>query len=183
MACPYPARVMIAPHDPTLLGSSMATIQSQLPLPPGWRWVRLGDAGRFESGGTPSKDNGTFWGGHVPFVTGADITEINISSRHSRAFLSEAGLQTGKTAVCPPGTVLFVTRTRVGRVGIATETVAASQDLNPYICGPELIPEFACRYLLSISDHLVANCRGATIQGLTRDFIHALEIPVGATQL
>jgi type I restriction enzyme S subunit len=147
-------------------------------LPDGWRWVRIGDVGRFESGGTPSKDNGAFWGGHVPFVTGADITEINISSQHSRAFLSEAGLQTGKTALCLPGTVLFVTRTRVGRVGIATETVAASQDLSPYICGSELIPEFACRYLLSISDHLVANCRGATTQGLTRDCIHALEIPL-----
>jgi type I restriction enzyme S subunit len=31
---------------------------------------------------------------------------------------------------------------------------------------------------LSITGHLVANCRGATIQGLTRDFIHALEIPL-----
>jgi type I restriction enzyme S subunit len=33
-------------------------------------------------------------------------------------------------------------------------------------------------HLLSISDSLVANCRGATIQGLTREFVHSLEIPL-----
>jgi len=147
-------------------------------LPEGWRWVRLGDVGQFDSGGTPPKENIGYWGGHVPFVTGADITQIDISSGNARAFLTDAGLQTGKTAVCRPGTILFVTRTRVGRVGIARQTVAASQDLSPYICGPQLTPEFVCRYLMSIADRLVANCRGATIQGLTRDFIHTIEIPL-----
>ena len=148
------------------------------PLPPGWRWVTLGEVGRFESGGTPSKGNRDYWGGDIPFVTGADITDVHISSLNARAFLTETGLNSGKTAICNKGTILFVTRTRVGRAGIATERMGASQDLSPYICGPGIHPEFACRYLLSISDHLLANCRGAIIQGLTRDFVHALAIPL-----
>ncbi len=148
------------------------------PLPNGWRWVRLGEVGRFESGGTPSKDRPDFWNGHIPFITGADVADFYISSKNARAFLTDAGLASGKTAVCHPGTVLFVTRTRVGKVGIAAETMGASQDLSPYICGPEAHPEYVCRYLLSISDYLAANCRGATIQGLTRDFVHGLEIPL-----
>ena len=135
-------------------------------LPDGWRCVRLGEVGCFESGGTPSKDNLDFWNGHIPFITGADVTDFHISSKNARAFLTDAGLTSGKTAVCHPETVLFVTRTRVGRVGIATETMGASQDLSPYICGPEIFPEYACRYLLSVSDYLSGNCRGATIQGL-----------------
>jgi len=110
----------------------------------GWRWVRLGDVGHFESGGTPSKEKSEFWDGNIPFVTGADITDFWISSKHARAFLTEVGTQSGKTALCQKGTVLFVTRTRVGRIGIAAETVAASQDLSPYICGSELIPEYVC---------------------------------------
>src|SRR5208337_1369928 len=56
MACPYPARVMISPHDPTLLGSSMATIQSRRPLPPGWRWVRLGQVCGIIAGQSPPGD-------------------------------------------------------------------------------------------------------------------------------
>lgn len=149
-------------------------------LPPGWRWVKLRDVGRFESGGTPPKVNPNYWGGDIPFVTGADVTEISISAKHARAFLTRDGLKSGKTAICHPGTVLFVTRTRVGRVGIAAEIMGASQDLSPYVCGPQVIPEYVCRYLLSISGHLLENCRGSTILGLNRDFIQDLEIPLSA---
>ena len=145
-------------------------------LPEGWRSIRLEDIGCFKSGGTPSKSRDDYWGGNIPFVTGADITDINITAKNARAFLTKAGLESGKTAKCQPGTVLFVTRTRVGRVGLAREVLGASQDITPFICGLNILPEFLYRYLCCISDLLIESCRGATIQGLTRDFISNLEI-------
>lgn len=163
-------------------GEAFPHTQTKQKLPPDWRWVRLGGVGRFESGGTPPKEDHKYWGGKIPFVTGADITEFIISAKHARAFLTEAGLASGRTAVCNPGTVLIVTRTRVGRAAITAETMGASQDLTPYICGPEIDPEYACRYLLSISDFLLARCRGSTVQGLTREFVDALEIPLSPLQ-
>ena len=45
-------------------------------LPDGWRWVRLGEVGRFESGGTPAKENPEYWRGCIPFVMGADVTDF-----------------------------------------------------------------------------------------------------------
>jgi len=157
-----------------------AYLRSVFNSPEAQKWPRkkLEQIGYFESGGTPSKDNGDYWDGDIPFVTGADITDFYITRKNARAFLSPKGLNSGKTAICDSGTVLFVTRTRVGRVGIASETMGASQDLSPYICGAEILPEYACRYLLSISDCLIVSCRGATIQGLTRDFIRSIEIPL-----
>jgi type I restriction enzyme S subunit len=143
-----------------------------------WQKVNLGDVGMFDSGGTPPKSEPNFWGGSIPFVTGADITEIYITSKNARAFLTDEGLNSGKTAICKPGTVLFVTRTRVGRAGIAREIMGASQDLSPFTCGSEVIPEFVCKWLLNISGYLIDSCRGATIQGLTRDFIEKLYIPL-----
>ena len=147
-------------------------------LPKGWRWAKLATVGRFESGGTPSKDNPEYWQGSIPFVTGADVTDFDIFSHHARAFLTDAGLASGKTAVCHPSTILFVTRTRVGRAGIAREIMGASQDLSPYVCGPQLLPEYACWFLRRISNVLIANSRGSTIQGLTREFVYSLEIPL-----
>ena len=38
--------------------------------------------------------------------------------------------------------------------------------------------EFLCQYLHRISKQLVDNCRGATIQGLTRDYVDNLVIPL-----
>lgn len=147
-------------------------------LPQGWRWVRLGEIGEFLSGGTPAKEEAKYWNGNIPFVTGADITELYISGNNARAFLTEEGLNSGKTAVCQKGTVLFVTRTRVGRIGITNCLLGASQDLSPYICSGKILPEFLCRYINNISEYLIVNCRGATIKGLTRDFVENISIPL-----
>ncbi|MBN2864125.1 MAG: restriction endonuclease subunit S [Bacteroidales bacterium] len=149
-----------------------------LQLPPGWLWVKLGEIGNFEAGGTPSKAESYFWNGKIPFVTGADITHILITFDNARAFLTEKGLQSGKTVICNPGTVLIVTRTRVGRVGIATEVMGASQDITAFMCGGDITSEYLCRFILSKSDLLISKSRGATVKGLTRDFIYNLPIPL-----
>lgn len=166
--------ISVLPEDAAILRSQIVTSKTHRAvfpehgqsLPEGWRWVKLGEVCRFESGGTPAKNDDRFWNGDIPFVTGADITSFYVTAQNARAFLTREGLESGKTAICRPGTVLFVTRTRVGRVGIAKATMGASQDLTPLVCGDEADSEFVCRYLLSIGKHLVDSCRGATIQGL-----------------
>jgi type I restriction enzyme S subunit len=158
--------------------SRKTTKDTKRELPGGWRWVRLKEMGIFEAGGTPAKERDDYWNGEIPFVTGADITELNITKSNARAFLSKEGLYSGKTAICEEGTVLIVTRTRVGRTGIAQETMGASQDISAFKCGLGIDPEFLCRYLHNISKYLTDNCRGATIQGLPRDFVDNIEIPL-----
>jgi len=147
-------------------------------LPENWSLVKLGQIGTFGSGGTPSKKNASFWDGNIPFVTGADITKLYISAENARAFLTEKGLHSGKTALCKPDTILIVTRTRVGRVGIATEVMGVSQDLSPFTCSSQVLPEYLCRYLATLKDDLISRCRGSTIMGLTRDIVENLEIPL-----
>jgi len=112
----------------------MIDIAKKDTLPTGWKWVNLVEVGVFEAGGTPAKECDGFWNGEVPFVTGADITELNITQSNARAFLTQKGLSSGKTAVCEENTVLIVTRTRVGRVGIARERMGASQDITAFKC-------------------------------------------------
>ncbi|TVQ57624.1 MAG: restriction endonuclease subunit S [Spirulina sp. DLM2.Bin59] len=147
-------------------------------LPKNWKLAKLTDIGEFKFGGTPSKRNSSYWNGNVPFVTGADITSFYVSGKNARAFLTTEGFNSGKTAVCNPGTILLVTRTRVGRVGIASETMGASQDLSPYNCGSDALPEYVCRYLRTLSNYLMSQCRGSTILGLTREIVQNLEIPL-----
>jgi len=136
-------------------------------------------AGTFDAGGTPAKDQQRYWSDTgYPFVTGADITSATVGARNARAFLTQEGLVSGKTAVCPAGTVLVVTRTRVGRVGIAGETVAVSQDITAFTCQRNLLPTYVMWFLRKESDHLIAQSRGATIQGLRRSVLEDLDIPV-----
>ena len=145
-------------------------------LPDGWRLTTIGDLAEFQSGGTPSKKNDAFWGHDVPFVTAADLRVIEIDRDCARSFLTEDGWNSGKTAQALPGSVLLGTRTGVGRVGVATERIAASQDITVLDCVSDVDPRWLARFLSSRSDDLVAAASGATIQGITRKFLKGIEV-------
>jgi type I restriction enzyme S subunit len=148
------------------------------PLPDGWRWVRLEEIGTLETGGTPSKSVESYWGGSFPFVSGADITDFYITKSKARAFLTENGFNSGKTVICESGSVLLVSRTRVGRAGIVHDKLAISQDITAVKCFAETDSLYLCHYFHNISKDLIKNCRGATIQGLQAEFVRKLPIPL-----
>lgn len=99
-------------------------------LPEGWRMVRVGDLVGMSQGGTPRKEEPSYWDGAIPFLTGADLTDFRVGRHHARSFLTAAGLASGQTARCESGTLLLTTRTRVGLAGMATELMGASQDIT-----------------------------------------------------
>jgi hypothetical protein len=48
---------------------------SEAPL--GWRWARLTDLARLETGHTPSRSHPEWWGGPIPWISLADIRELD----------------------------------------------------------------------------------------------------------
>jgi type I restriction enzyme S subunit len=44
---------------------------------PGWRWFRLTDLARLETGHTPSRSHPEWWGGPIPWIPLADIRELD----------------------------------------------------------------------------------------------------------
>ena len=145
-------------------------------IPNGWEVVRLGDLVTLSQGGTPRKNKPAYWGGHVPFVTGADLTDFRVSRDHSRSFLTSQGLKSGSTVVCEPGHLLLATRTRVGLAGIATEVMGASQDITRLVANGRVHSDYLCRALMKTAPSLQKMSRGTTIQGITRDDVVALPI-------
>ena len=127
-------------------------------------------------GGTPRKNRPEYWNGHVPFVTGADLTGFRISSSNARSFLTTDGLSSGDTAVCQPGALLLATRTAVGLAGITTEIMGASQDITCLAANGRVDPEYLCRALLRSAQSLQRRARGTTIQGISREDVTSLPI-------
>ena len=144
--------------------------------PEGWQMVRLGDLVTLSQGGTPRKNEAAYWGGQVPFVTGADLTDFRVSRDHARSFLTSQGLSSGTTVVCEPGHLLLATRTRVGLAGIATEVMGASQDITRLVANGRVRSDYLCRVLMRTAPSLQKMSRGTTIQGITRDDVTALPI-------
>jgi len=155
--------------------SAFRTPQSELPK--GWRWVKLRDiAKEFVSGGTPSTGVPEYWDGNIPWVTGADVTDFWVSE--GRKFITEEGIKNSVTRLVPRNTVLIVTRTGVGKAGIAANALCFSQDITGIICCKNILPEYLAWFIFSQRDSLVNIQRGATIKGLTRNDIEGLQIPL-----
>ena len=151
-------------------------MHGKMQVPDGWEAVRLGDVATMSQGGTPPKNQPDYWDGHVPFVTGADLTEFRITREHARSFLTTEGLYSGDTVVCEAGALLLATRTRVGLAGMATETMGASQDITCLVSNGQAHSDYLCRVLLRIASSLQRKSRGTTIQGITRYDVVSLPI-------
>ena len=142
----------------------------------GWRKVRLGDVTVAQQGGTPPKSRAAYWEGNIPFVTGADLSEFSISRDHARSFLTVEGLNSGATVICDPGALLLATRTRVGLVSIASETMGASQDITLLKPNDLIESPYLCRALMSQAYLLLQRARGTTIQGISRGEVDSIPI-------
>lgn len=72
-----------------------------------WRETTLGEVADFLSGGTPSKDNPSYWSGDIPWVSAKDMKRFALEDAEDH--VTENGVQNG-TRMVPSGTVFLLTR-------------------------------------------------------------------------
>jgi type I restriction enzyme, S subunit len=117
--------------------------------------LRLGDIAKFVSGGTPSKQNSSYWGGDTPWVSAKDLKMLRISS--SIDTLNGKGrevasiVQVGTLLILVRGMTLF----KSIPIGIAMRDLAINQDLKGLVVGKDVSPEFLAYSLLAKQDVLL----------------------------
>ncbi len=84
------------------------------------------------SGGTPSKRNGTFWSGEVPWVSPKDMKVEFLSD--SQDHISSAALEDANLSLVPEGSTLIVVRgmilARDVPLALTTHSVTINQDMK-----------------------------------------------------
>nr|MBC8360793.1 restriction endonuclease subunit S [Candidatus Desulfatibia profunda] len=133
----------------------------------------------FISGGTPNTKNQEYWKGDIPWITGADILDGEVTS--GRRFINKSAVEESATNIIPAGSILMVTRTGVGKIAIAPTDIAISQDITGIVLKEGIIPQFIISAIKLRMSILLAAQRGATIKGITRNDLKQLKIPLPAT--
>ena len=72
-----------------------------------WKEVRLGDICNLYSGGTPNKNNKTYWNGNIPWISAKSMYVDFIED--SDLYITEDGLSNG-SKLAPKGSILILTR-------------------------------------------------------------------------
>ena len=72
-----------------------------------WKEVRLGDVCNLYSGGTPNKNNKTYWNGNIPWISAKSMYGDYIED--ADLYITEEGLSNG-SRLAPKGSILILTR-------------------------------------------------------------------------
>lgn len=96
-----------------------------------WEEKAVGDFGQVVTGSTPSTANPTLYGGGIPFVSPADISELRYVDE-TRTTLAAAGFE--KTRPIRAGSVLFVCiGSTIGKIAQNVRDCATNQQINAVI--------------------------------------------------
>jgi type I restriction enzyme S subunit len=74
-------------------------------IPSNWQVKTLGQIAKVTSGGTPSRENKSYWGGNIPWITTSLINFNEIEN--AEEFITEEGLNNSSTKLFPKGTLIM----------------------------------------------------------------------------
>jgi len=141
-----------------------------------WRFVKLRDLAKSESGGTPPTGVARFYGGSIPWASIADMTGIGKYLTATERTLTLAGLAACTAQVWPAGTILYAMYASIGECCIASTEMASSQailGLRPTegVCGEYLYYTLAQR-----KDAVKALAQHGTQPNLNAEIVRGFEI-------
>ena len=95
-------------------------------LPEGWAEATLASAGRWGSGGTPSRKVATYFGGGIPWVKSGDLRDGPVTAVDET--ISRSGLENSSAKLMPKGTVsIAMYGATIGRLGVLEIDAATNQ--------------------------------------------------------
>ena len=141
--------------------------------------ARLGDVCIFQSGGTPSKSNDAYFGGTIPWITTVALNGSVIGNENAVEWITEQAIAESAAKIVPAKSIMAGTRVGVGKVAINNVPMSTSQDIISLlqIDESQWFKPFLCKFILSQSDYLNSQARGATIKGIKIDVLASLQLP------
>jgi type I restriction enzyme S subunit len=143
----------------------------------------LKDIVKIIGGGTPSKQDSTYWdGGDIKWATVGDMNVETIMD--TELSITEKGLKNSSSNVIPKDAIIIATRVGLGKVCYLFEDTAINQDLKGLVpSNDRLEVRFLYNFFKHIKDYMLKNGTGATVKGVKVDFVKMIEIPLPPLQI
>lgn len=145
-----------------------------------WPTARIGDIVKIRGGGTPKRDNESYFRGDIPWITPKDMKSREILD--SRIRITEEAIENSAATLVPANTVLLVVRSGVLKhtapIALNRRPVTINQDMKSLECNSRLSPDFLARFLKFREPLMLSWVRATTADNYPIDNIKALEIPL-----
>ncbi|MEI7425942.1 MAG: restriction endonuclease subunit S, partial [Candidatus Moraniibacteriota bacterium] len=152
----------------------MKTNKPQKNIPDGWISKTLGDfLEKVEGGGTPSKENFSFWNGAIPWASVKDVVTHNPFDTQDH--ISKEGLQNSSSRLVSKGTLIVPTRMALGHAVFFKVDVAINQDLKALYPKKELSNKFLFYWFESKKEFIKRLGSGSTVDGIQQNELKAIK--------
>lgn len=144
------------------------------PVPEGWRWVELGEAGKTVTGGTPPRGRKEYFGGHIPWIKPEHL-DCQQVVQISTEYLTEAG--SDLVGLLPAGSVLVSCIGKIGKTAIAGVPLTTNQQINAIIPRDDVDSVFLYHCFRHYRPALEAMASTALVPILNKSGFSSFEVP------
>ena len=145
--------------------------------PESWVWTTLGEVGTWQSGGTPSRSNKTYYGGNIPWLKTGDLNDGLISDIPES--ITEEAVANSSAKINPTGSVLIAMYgATIGKLGILTFPATTNQACCACIEFNAIIQLYLFYFLLSQRNEFIAKGGGGAQPNISKEIIVNTFIPL-----
>jgi type I restriction enzyme S subunit len=152
-------------------------------VPEHWQLIPLKYLCKFNGGGTPSKENLSYWtDGDIPWVSPKDMKSFCLSDTQDK--LTEKAVKESSTNFVESGALLMVVRSgilqRTIPIAINTVRVTLNQDMKALRFNSQMDVEYAANFILGCEDSLLLEWskEGATVESIEHEYLSNGLFPV-----
>lgn len=152
-------------------------------VPEHWKLVPLKYLCSFSGGGTPTKDNLTYWtNGNIPWVSPKDMKTFWI--KETQDYITEKAVKESSTNMIEPNSLLMVVRSgilqRTIPIAINVVPVTMNQDMKALKFGQRILVEYVANLIHGNTQQLLLEWskEGATVESIEHEYLANSIIPV-----
>ena len=146
-------------------------------IPENWVWTTLGNIGIWQSGGTPSRSNKSYYGGNIPWLKTGDLNDGLITNIPEG--ITEEAVTNSSAKINPTGSVLMAMYgATIGKLGILTFPATTNQACCACIEYYAITQYYLFYFLLSHRDIFIAKGGGGAQPNISKEIIVNTAIPL-----
>src|SRR5690606_16119663 len=150
-------------------------------VPSHWKLRKLKHIASFSGGGTPSRDNPSYWDGAIPWVSPKDMKIERITG--TEEYITEEALRTSAAELVSAGALLLVVRSGILRhtipAAINEIPVTLNQDMKAVRPASDICSsDFLLRWVQGLNALLLLQWskQGATVESIEHDYLRETKL-------
>ena len=142
-----------------------------------WPLIRIGDCCSIFVGGTPSKQEESFWtDGSIKWISSKYIGNDGHITNYD--LITEEAVRMSASKIAPPKSTILVTRVSVGKRAFLDDYYAINQDMTCLIPDERVNPLYLYYMASYLTKLIERDAQGIGVRGVTQKYVSDLLIPL-----